>query len=104
MPAETLKEQFEHVIHSGDPLQIRELLDEQNISEVAELVYELPDYESNIIAAMSVHRAAGVFRILEFPTQKRIIQTLPPEKTAELLNDLPIVWKAFLNHFWRFYF
>lgn len=89
MPEETLKEQFEHVIHSGDPLQIRELLDEQNISEVAELVYELPDYESNIIAAMSVHRAAGVFRILEFPTQKRIIQTLPPEKTAELLNDLP---------------
>ncbi len=89
MPAETLKEQFEHVIHTADPLQIRELLDEQNISEVAELVYELPDYESNIIAAMSVHRAAGVFRILEFPTQKRIIQTLPPEKTAELLNDLP---------------
>jgi magnesium transporter len=38
---------------------------------------------------MSVHRAAGVFRILEFPTQKRIIQTLPPSKTAELLNELP---------------
>jgi magnesium transporter len=56
---------------------------------VADLVYELPDYESQIIAAMSVHRAAGVFKILEFPTQKSIIQTLPPEKTAELLNELP---------------
>jgi magnesium transporter len=89
MPVEVLKEQFEQVIHSGDPLQIREWLDHQNISDVADLVYEEPDYESQIIAAMSVHRAAGVFKILEFPTQKNIIQTLAPTKTAELLNELP---------------
>lgn len=89
MPAEELKEQFEEVILSGDPLQIRDLLDDQNISDIADLVYELPDYEGGIIAAMSVHRAAGVFKILEFPTQKRIIQTLAPAKTAELLNELP---------------
>ena len=86
---EVLKEKLEQVIHSGDPLQIRDLLDHQNISDVADLVYEMPDYESQIIAAMSVHRAAGVFKILEFPTQKSIIQTLPPDKTAELLNELP---------------
>lgn len=89
MPAEALVEQFEQVIHTGDPLQIRELLDHQNISDVADLVYEQPDYDSQILAAMSVHRAAGVFKILEFPTQKRIIQSLPPDKTAELLNELP---------------
>src|SRR3569833_2877261 len=89
MPVEVLKEQLEQVIHSGDPLQIRDLLDHQNISDVADLVYEMPDYESQIIAAMSVHRAAGVFKILEFPTQKSIIQTLAPTKTAELLNELP---------------
>jgi magnesium transporter len=89
MPVEVLQEKFEQVIHTGDPLQIRELLDQQNISDVADLVYEMPDYESQIIAAMSVHRAAGVFKILEFPTQKSIIQTLPPSKTAELLNELP---------------
>ncbi len=89
MSVEVLKEQLEEVIHSGDPLQIRELLDHQNISDVADLVYEMPDYESQIIAAMSVHRAAGVFKILEFSTQKSIIQTLAPTKTAELLNELP---------------
>ena len=89
MSVEVLKEQLEQVIHSGDPLQIRAWLDHQNISDVADLVYEEPDYESQIIAAMSVHRAAGVFKILEFPTQKRIIQTLPAAKTAELLNELP---------------
>ncbi|HZI01378.1 MAG TPA: CBS domain-containing protein, partial [Flavisolibacter sp.] len=89
MSLEVLKEDFEQVIHSGDPLQIRDLLDQQNISDVVELVYELPENESNIIAAMSIHRAAGVFKILDLPTQKRIIQTLPPDKTAELLNELP---------------
>ena len=89
MSGEVLKEQLEKVIHSGDPLVIRELLDDQNISDVADLIYEVPEYESQIVTAMSVHRAAGVFKILEFPTQKRIIQTLQPGKTAELLNELP---------------
>ncbi len=84
-----LREQFEMIIHTDDKLEIREFLDDQNISDVAELVYEYPDFESQIIAGMSTHRAAMVFKILELPTQKRIIQELPPNKTAELLNDLP---------------
>jgi len=84
-----LREQFESIIHSQDKLLVREFLDDQNISDVAELVYEYPEYDSQIIAGMSVHRAAKVFKILEFPTQKRIIQELPPNKTAELLNQLP---------------
>src|SRR5215213_986944 len=87
--SEELKEEFEKILESNDPIEIRRFLDRQNISDVADLVYEYPDYESKIIAGMSVHRAAGVFKILEFPTQKRIIQTLPPSKTAELLNELP---------------
>lgn len=87
--SEALKLEFEDVLHSNDPLEIRQFLDQQNISDVADLVYEYEEYESNIIAGMSIHRAAGVFRILEFSTQKRIIQNLPPSKTAELLNELP---------------
>lgn len=84
-----LKEQFEAIIQTEDKLAIREFLDHQNISEVADLVYEYPEFDEQIIAGMSVHRAAKVFKILEFPTQKRIIQELPPSKTAELLNELP---------------
>lgn len=84
-----LRELFASIIHSQDKLLVREFLDDQNISDVAELVYEYPEYDSQIIAGMSVHRAAKVFKILEFPTQKRIIQELPPSKTAELLNQLP---------------
>ena len=84
-----LKEQFEEIIKTEDKLQIRGFLDNQNISDVAELIYEFQDYESQIIANMSVHRASSVFKILEFPVQKRIIQELPPVTTAELLNELP---------------
>lgn len=85
----SLNEQFEAVIQTEDKLGIRDFLNDQNISDVADLVYEYPDYEGQIIANMSVHRAASVFKILEFPTQKRIIQTLPPNTVASLLNELP---------------
>ena len=84
-----LELEFEQVMQTNDALEIRQFLDQQNISDVADLVYEYEHYESKIIAGMSVHRAAGVFRILDVSTQKRIIQNLPPGKTAELLNELP---------------
>lgn len=85
----TLRENFEAIISTEDKLQIREFLDDQNISDVAELVDEFPDFESQIIANMSVHRAASVFKILDLSVQKRIIQDLPANTTASLLNDLP---------------
>jgi magnesium transporter len=88
MPVELLQQEFEQVLESGDDTALRDLLDDQNISDVADLIYEVPDHEGRIISAMSVHRAAGVFKILEFPTQQRIIQSLPPNTTAELLNEL----------------
>ncbi|MBA2330104.1 MAG: magnesium transporter [Flavisolibacter sp.] len=89
MPLEQLTKEFDHLLQTGDTQEIREFLDDQNISDIAELIDEYPEHESKIIAGMAIHRAAGVFKILDFPTQQRIIQTLPPSKTAELLNDLP---------------
>ena len=82
------KKQFLEIIQSEDVLQIREFLNNQNISDVAELIDDFPDYESQIIANLSIHRASSTFKILDVPTQKRIIQELPAFKTAELLNDL----------------
>ena len=85
----SLKEQFEAVIRKENKLEVKDFLNHQNISDVADLVYEFPDLEGQIIANMSVHRAASVFKILEFPTQKNIIQSLPPNTVASLLNELP---------------
>jgi magnesium transporter len=86
---DSLLELFLEVIQNEEVLRIREFLNQQNISDVAELIYEYPEYEGKIISNMSVHRASSVFKILDINTQKTIIQELPPFKTAELLNELP---------------
>jgi magnesium transporter len=85
----SISEQFETILRSEDKLQIKQFLDDQNISDVAALVDEYPEYEDRIIANMSVHRAASVFKILDLSVQKRITHELPPNTTATLLNELP---------------
>ena len=85
----SLQQRFEEVIASENKLEIQEFLNHQNISDVANLIYDNEDYESQIISHLSIHRAASVFKILELPVQKRIIKNLPAFKTTELLNELP---------------
>ncbi len=85
---QSIQEKFEQIIATEDKLAIREFLDDQNIADVAELLFEYPEYEARIIANLSIHRAASTFKILDFATQKRIVAELPSFKTAELLNEL----------------
>ncbi len=85
----SLQQQFEEIIASEDKLAIHDFLNKQNISDVAELIYDNPAFETQIISYLSIHRAASVFKILEPGEQKRIINDLPPFKSAELLNELP---------------
>ncbi len=84
-----LFEQFDLLITQDDKLAIREFLNDQNISDVADLINEYPEYEARIIANMAIHRAASVFKILDISQQKDIVKELPSSKTAELLNELP---------------
>ena len=85
----SLQHQFEDLVAGGEMLAIQEFLNEQNISDVVDLIYSNEDYENQIISLLSIHRATSVFKILELPTQKRIIKNLPTLKTTELLNELP---------------
>ena len=89
MEQPSLFDQFEALISKEDTLEIRAFLNDQNISEVAELINEYPDYADRIIANMAIHRAASVFKILDISQQKDIVKELPSAKTAELLNELP---------------
>lgn len=84
-----LQKQFEVLNASDDKIAMQEFLDDQNISDVAKLIYENPEQETAIISQLSIHRAASVFKILDPLEQKRIIKDLPPFKSAELLNELP---------------
>ena len=84
-----IKEVFEQLIATEDKLAIQEFLNDQNISDVAGLINDYPDYESQIVANMAINRAASVFKILDISQQKDIVKELPTAKTAELLNELP---------------
>jgi len=83
-----MQEQFLEIVQGDNQTALREFLDDQNISDVAHLVDEYPEYEYQIIDALSIHRAASTFKILDLPTQKRVMRDLPPAKIAELLNEL----------------
>jgi magnesium transporter len=84
-----LASRFEELLQRGDTAALREFLDDQNISEVAELVDVYPDEDTTIITSMAMHRAASVFKILDISSQKSIIHKLPASVTASLLNELP---------------
>ncbi len=86
----SLQERFLELIATENKLEIQEFLNQQNISDVANLIYENEDYESQIISHLSINRAVGVFKILDTAEQRRIIKKLPAFKSAELLNELPV--------------
>ena len=60
-----LSEVFSEILSKNDSRLLKEFLDEQNISDVVELVNEFPEQEANIIDHMTVHRAVSVFKILD---------------------------------------
>lgn len=84
----TIQEQYEDVLNTGSQSAISEFLNQQNISDVAELVEENEEKEIEIFLHLSIHRAASLFKILDHSNQKRIIRDLPPHKSAELLNEM----------------
>lgn len=84
-----LSEVFLEILSRADKLLLKEFLDEQNISDVVELVNEFPQHESLIIDNMTVHRAVSVFKLLDINQQKDIVKEIPARKTAKILNELP---------------
>lgn len=88
MEEKVVEEVVELIERDGDE-QLRGYLDALNISDVEHLIDELPQYAVKFIDTLSVKRAVNVFRILDFPTQEKIIKKLPGEKLAQLINLLP---------------
>ncbi|MGJ1203270.1 magnesium transporter [Sphingobacterium lactis] len=79
----------EQLIERGDQTELADYLNELNISDVEELIDELPEYGPLFLETLSLKRAVNVFRILDFPTQERIFKKLPANLIRELLNEMP---------------
>ncbi|MCC8425550.1 magnesium transporter [Mucilaginibacter sp. UR6-11] len=86
---EEMVEQIELLLEQKDEQQLQDYLNNLNISDVEELIDELPQYGPRFIETLSLNRAVNVFRILDFPTQERIIKKLPGKKIAEIITGLP---------------
>ncbi|HKG08667.1 MAG TPA: CBS domain-containing protein, partial [Pedobacter sp.] len=86
---EMIVEDIGKLIALEDDAQLKVYLDDLNISDVEHLIDELPQHAVKFIDTLSVKRAVNVFRILDFPTQERLIKKLPGRKLAELINLLP---------------
>ncbi len=77
------------LIEADQDRALKAWLNELNISDVEHLVDELPQYAVKIIETLSINRAVNVFRILDFPTQERIIKKLAGNKLTEIIRQLP---------------
>ncbi|MDB4925296.1 magnesium transporter [Mucilaginibacter sp.] len=86
---EEMVEQIELLLEQNNEQQLQEYLNNLNISAIEELIDELPEYGPLFIETLSINRAVNVFRILDFPTQERIIKKLPGTKIAEIITELP---------------
>jgi magnesium transporter len=86
---EMIVEDVVKLLEQENDTQLKIYLDDLNISDVEHLIDELPQYAVKFIDTLSAKRSVNVFRILDFPTQEKIIKKLPGNKLAELINLLP---------------
>jgi len=86
---EEMVEQISTLLESEDNAQLQEYLNNLNISDVEELIGELPEYGPLFVETLTLNRAVNVFRILDFPVQERIIKKLSGKRIAGIINELP---------------
>jgi len=86
---ELIVEEITALLEQENDAQLKAYLDDLNISDVEHLIDELPQHAVKFIDVLSIKRAVNVFRILDFPTQEKIIKKLPGNKLTELINLLP---------------
>jgi magnesium transporter len=70
-------------------VEIREYINDLNISDVAELINEMPTHTLAFFQQLDFQRALAVFRILDLSVQEDLLKLLPSNILVQLLNDLP---------------
>jgi len=86
---EMVVEEIQKLLEKENDKALKQYLDQLNISDVEQLIDELPQYAARFIETLSINRAVNVFRILDFPTQERIIKKLSGNKLNQIIKDLP---------------
>ncbi|MBK0380836.1 magnesium transporter [Mucilaginibacter segetis] len=86
---EEMVEQIELLLEQEDTVQLQDYLNNLNISDVEHLIDEFPEHGPLFIETLSLNRAVNVFRILDFPTQERILKKLSGQRVSDIIVELP---------------
>lgn len=81
-------ERFENLIELDAWNEIHDILNGLNISEVVELMEDMPDYASKFFIQLDFRRAVAAFGVLELAEQEVLLASLPANKVAQILNGL----------------
>jgi magnesium transporter len=84
-----LLERVETLIELDAQQELREFINDCNISDVAELINEMPKRTLYFFQQLDFQRSLAVFRILDNAIQKDLLNKLPSNQLVELLNELP---------------
>ncbi|MCC7029550.1 MAG: magnesium transporter [Chitinophagaceae bacterium] len=82
-------ERVEKLIELDAWAELREYINDLNISDVAELINEMPEHTLAFFQQLDFQRGLAVFRILDLSAQEDLLRLLPPATLVKLLNDLP---------------
>lgn len=84
-----LTERFENLVSLEAKSELREFINDMNISEVGEMLNQDPENTAIFFEHLDLQRAVAVFRILDVNIQEILLKTLPPQKLIQILNELP---------------
>jgi len=84
-----LVERVEKLIEFEAWSDLREFINDLNISDVAELIDEMPASQLLFFEQLDFQRALAVFRVLDVNVQEDLLRQLPSHLLVQLLNDLP---------------
>lgn len=84
-----LVERVEKLIEFEAQADLKEFINDLNISDVAELINELPEHELMFFQLLDFQRGLAVFRILDFNIQESLLKKLPSHQLVQILNELP---------------
>lgn len=82
-------ERVEKLIELDALIELKEYLNELNISDAAELINELSDQSLDLFTMLDFQRGLATFRILDLNVQEDLLKELPSNIRVKLLNEMP---------------
>lgn len=69
--------------------EINDFVNELNISDVVDVMEEFPEHASRFFLQLDFNRALAVFGVLDTNDQETLLNHIPANKVAQILNELP---------------